>query len=208
MITRITALHGRVFEALETGTGHWLTGLAARFIFAAVLLGYYFNSAATKIGEGAFGFLVIADNAYFQILPSVVEAYGFDASQIPLIPYGVIVAAGTYSEFVLPMLIVLGLFTRISAVGMIVFTAVQSFVDIAYHGADATAVGAWFDRIPDAVILDQRALWVFLLLFLVVHGPGRISLDNLIVRSGWISRMRRLGSGATSRIPLATETNP
>ena len=187
MIARITALHRRIFGAVEARLGDWFTGLAARFVFAAVLLVYYLNSATTKIGEGFFGFLFITDNAYFQILPSVVEAYDYDASQVPLIPYGLVVAAGTYSEFLLPLLIVLGLFTRIAALGMIGFTLVQSFVDIAYHGADADTIGAWFDRFSDAVILDQRALWVFLLIYLVVHGPGRASLDYLLSRRAPIS---------------------
>ena len=83
-------------------------------------------------------------------------------------------------SFLLPTLIVLGLFTRIAALGMIGFTIVQSFVDIAYHGVDMTTVGAWFDRFSDAAILDQRALWIFLLLYLVAHGPGRCSLDALL----------------------------
>ena len=180
MIARTAELHGRIFGTLQSWTEDWLIGLAARFVFAAVLLVYYLNSAATKVGEGLFGFLSVADNAYFQILPSVVEAHGFDVTQVPFFPYGLVVAAGTYSEFLLPTLIVLGLFTRIAALGMIGFTIVQSFVDIAYHGVDMTTVGAWFDRFSDAAILDQRALWIFLLLYLVAHGPGRCSLDALL----------------------------
>ena len=151
--------------------------MAARFLFAAVLLVYYLNSAATKVGEGVTGFFSVGDNAYFQILPSVVEAYGYDASQVPFFPYDLIVIAGTYSEFILPILIVLGLFTRIAALGMIGFTLVQSYVDIAFHGVDAKTIGAWFDRFSDAAIMDQRALWVFLLVYLVVKGAGAVSLD-------------------------------
>ncbi|MCB1744443.1 MAG: DoxX family protein [Gammaproteobacteria bacterium] len=180
MIAYLSALHERTFETIEKQAEGWLTGLTARFVFAAVLLVYYLNSASTKVGDGAFGFLSITDNAYFQILPSVVEAHGFDVTQVPFFPYGLVVAAGTYSEFLLPTLIVLGLFTRIAALGMIGFTIVQSFVDIAYHGVDMTTVGAWFDRFSDAAILDQRALWIFLLLYLVAHGPGRCSLDALL----------------------------
>ena len=87
MIARTAELHGRIFGTLQSWTEDWLIGLAARFVFAAVLLVYYLNSAATKVGEGLFGFLSVADNAYFQILPSVVEAYDYDASQVPLLPY-------------------------------------------------------------------------------------------------------------------------
>ena len=182
MIAKLISLHGRLFGLVEARLDGWFLGLLARFVFAAVLLVYYLNSAGTKVGDGLAGFFSIGDNAYFQILPSVVEAYGYDASQVPFFPYDLIVIAGTYAEFFLPLLIVVGLFTRLAALGMIGFTLVQSTVDIAFHGADAATVGAWFDRLPDAAILDQRTLWVFLLITLVVKGAGKLSLDYLLGR--------------------------
>lgn len=195
MIARLTQLHGSIFGAVEGGLDGWFLGFLARFVFAAVLLVYYLNSAATKVGEGIAGFFSIGDNAYFQILPSVVEAYGYDASQVPFFPWDIIVIAGTYSEFALPILIVLGLFTRLSALGMIGFILVQSFVDIAYHGVDAKTIGSWFDRFSDAAILDQRTLWIFLLVYLVVKGAGALSLDRLLVG--------RFAAGRDSRQPAA-----
>jgi len=182
MMTRLTAVHGRIFGAVEAKLDGWFLGLAARLVFAAVLAVYYLHSAATKVGEGVLGFFSIGDNAYFQILPSVVEAYGYDASQVPFFPYDLIVFAGTYAEFILPVLIVLGLFTRLAALGMIGFIVVQSYVDIAFHGVDAATIGTWFDRLPSAAILDQRALWVFLLVYLVVRGAGALSLDAVFGR--------------------------
>ena len=184
MIARLTAqigcLHRCVFGFAEAKLDGWFLGLLARLVFAAVLLVYYLNSAGTKVGEGIAGFFSIGDNAYFQILPSVVEAYGFDASQVPFFPWDIIVFAGTYAEFLLPILIVIGLFTRLASLGMIGFILVQSYVDIAFHGADAKTIGSWFDRFADAAILDQRALWVFLLLTLVVKGAGMVSLDSVL----------------------------
>jgi len=182
MIRSIVSLHDTLFGALQRSLESWLPGLLARLVFAAVLLVYFYNSALKKVGDGALGLLTVTDNAYFQILPPVVEQYGYDASQIPLFPWDIIVYLGTYSEFILPALIILGLFTRLAALGMIVFIAVQSYVDIAFHGADAETIGAYFDRFSDAVILDQRALWVFLLAYLVIHGAGKVSLDYLLVR--------------------------
>ena len=182
MIHRFATLHGRVFGFVERQLDGWFIGLAARFAFPAVLLIYYLNSAATKVGEGITGFFSIGDNAYFQILPPVVEAYGYDASQVPFFPWDLIVFAGTYAEFLLPLLIVLGLFTRLASLGMIGFIVVQSYVDIAFHGADDKTIGAWFDRFSDAAILDQRLLWVALLAVLVVKGAGALSLDWLLSR--------------------------
>ena len=60
---------------------------------------------------------------------------------------------------------------------MIGFVLVQSLTDIFGHGA---AAGAWFDRASDAVILDQRAFWVFLLAVLVLKGAGPLSADRLL----------------------------
>ena len=80
------------------------------------------------------------------------------------------------------VLIVLGLFTRLAALGMLVFVAVQSYVDIAFHGVDAETIGALFDRLPSATIADQRALWAFLLVTLVIKGGGALSLDALLSR--------------------------
>lgn len=182
MINAIVNLHNAVFGTLQRAVESWLPGLLARGVFAAVLLVYFYNSALKKVGDGALGPLTVTDNAYFQILPPVVEQYGYDASQIPLFPWDIIVYLGTYSEFVLPALVVLGLLTRVAALGMIVFIVVQSYVDIAFHDADPETIGAFFDRFSDAVILDQRALWIFLLAYLVIRGAGKVSLDHLFSR--------------------------
>jgi putative oxidoreductase len=185
-MTDILARLLRVADAgaarFEAALEPWALGLTARLIFAAVLSGYYWNSALTKIGDGLPGVFSIADAAYFQIVPPVVEAYGYDASAVPMLPWGLIVALGTYAEFLLPVLIVAGLATRPAALGMIGFTLVQSYVDVAFHGADATTLGALFDRDPAGVILDQRALWLFLYAYLAIKGAGAVSLDAVLRR--------------------------
>lgn len=190
MINLLTSAHNAVCNAIQTKLGPWLPGLLARFTFAAVLMVYYLNSATTKVGEGLLGFFSIQDGAYFQMLPKVVEQFDYDASQIPLFPYQLIVFFGTYAEFILPVLIVLGLLTRLAALGMIGFVFVQSFVDITGHHADAETIGAWFDRFSDSTILDQRALWVFLLVYLVVYGAGKLSLDHILANRNQGSHTR------------------
>lgn len=187
MIARLISFHEAAVAWLGRDTDGWFLGLAARIVFAAVLLVYFLNSAATKTGDGVFGFLSPTAGAYIQILPSVMESYGYNASAIPFIPYGLIVHAGTYAEFLLPVLLVLGLFTRLASLGMIGFVAVMTLVDITAHQVDAKTIGSLFDRLPDAAIADQRLLWVFVLVVLIVQGPGRISCDWLIGRY-WRSR--------------------
>ncbi|WP_367718060.1 DoxX family protein [Nitratireductor sp. GISD-1A_MAKvit] len=182
MFQTINALHARVFSTVERLLDGWFLGLAARFSFFAVLYFYFLNSARTKVGDGVFGFFNVTDGAYYQIALPAVEAAGGDVSAVSFIPWGIIVWMGTYSEFILPLLIVIGLFTRIAALGMIGFVLVQSYVDIAVHKVGPETAGAWFDRFSDGLIWDQRTLWVFLLLYLVIRGAGVISLDALLSR--------------------------
>ena len=173
----------RITDQIERLTP--LLPLLARLIFAGVLLGYFWNSALTKVGDGIFGFLRPSTGAYAQIFPKAFEAVGYDTSQLGIFHWAVVVA-GTWAEFLLPLLIVLGLATRLASLGMIGFVAVQSLTDLYGHGGieHAGTLGAWFDRAPDALILDQRALWVYLLTVLVIRGGGLISLDNLLFKNG------------------------
>lgn len=176
---RIGSIHQSAFGAIERWTADWLPGLLARLVFAAVLFTYYLNSAQTKVGEGLFGFFQLRPGAYIQILGfPALDAVGGDPAALPPIQK-LAVFAGTYAEFILPVLVVIGLFTRLAALGMIVFIAVQSWVDVTLHGLDERSVGAPFDRFPDAVVADQRLLWGFPLVYLVLYGPGLVSVDRL-----------------------------
>jgi putative oxidoreductase len=173
-------LHNSIFNAIERATEGWLTPTLARIIFAGTLLVYYWGSALTKLGDGIFGFVIPSTGAYIQIFPKAVEAAGYDISQLGFFHW-VVVMAGTYAEFLLPVLIIIGLFTRLAAIGMIGFVIVQSWVDITGHGLVAKDIGAWFDRDPSSLILDQRAFWIFLLLILVIKGAGPIAADRFVL---------------------------
>lgn len=175
-------LHNSVFGGIERALDTWFLGLLARFVFAGVLFMYFINSAFTKVGDGVAGFFQIQPAAYFQMLPPIVEQFNYDPSQVPFIPYGLIVYMGTYGEFILPVLVVIGLFTRISAIGMMIFVAVMTYVDIAFHQVDDKTIGALFDRFQDSAISDQRLLWLFPLIYLAIKGPGLISVDALLGR--------------------------
>ncbi len=155
--------------------------LLARLTFAGVLFMYYWNSGLTKLGDGIFGLFSPSLGAYAQIFPQAMEAVGFDVSQLGFFHWAV-VTAGTIAEFILPILIVIGLLTRLSALGMIGFIIMQSLTDLYGHGglSDPATVGAWFDRMSDALILDQRAFWVLGLFILVFKGAGALSVDRLI----------------------------
>jgi len=79
---------------------------------------------------------------------------------LPLIPPQVAAVMATVAEHVLPALLILGLFTRLSALGLLGMTAViQIFV------------------YPDAWM--THGLWAAALLAVAARGPGSWSADHL-----------------------------
>lgn len=79
---------------------------------------------------------------------------------LPIIPPATATVLATVAEHVLPVLLVLGLFSRLSALGLLGMTAViQLFV------------------FPDAWV--THALWAASLVCVVALGPGRLSLDHV-----------------------------
>mgnify|MGYP001085224546 CR=1 FL=1 len=170
-MTRLLSRYARLAGTLDR-QADWLVPSLARLVFAAVLLGYFWASATTKL-DGPFSLTL---GAYAQIFPQAFEAAGFDPGQLGLW-HRLVALAGAWAEFLLPALLVLGLLTRLAALGMIGFVLVQSLTDVFGHGA---APGAWFDRASDALILDQRALWLFLLAVLVLKGAGPLSADQVL----------------------------
>jgi putative oxidoreductase len=170
-MTGLLAVYDRATGQMDRA-GDWLLPTAARLVFAGVLFGYFWASAATKL-EGVFSPSI---GAYAQIFPRAFEAAGYDVGQMGLWQR-LVVLAGAWAEFALPVLIVVGLFTRLAALGMVGFVVVQSLTDVIGHGA---ATGAWFDRASDALILDQRAFWLLLFLVLILKGAGPVSADRLL----------------------------
>lgn len=179
----MTTLLNRYFRIADgLNRNDWLLPTFARFLFAASLLGYFWASAMTKLGDGFLGLFSPSTGAYAQIFPKAFEAVGYNSSELGVFHWAVVMA-GTYAEFILPALIVLGLFTRLASLGMVGFVAVQSLTDLYGHGgiAHVETLGAWFDRLPDGSILDQRGFWMLLLLTLVIKGAGPLSVDRILL---------------------------
>ncbi len=170
----------RLSAALDRLSAPLLPTLA-RLVFAGVLLMYFWTSARTKLGDGFFGVLHPSDGAYGQIFPRAFDAVQFDSSQLGIFHWAV-ATAGLWAEFLLPLLIVLGLLTRLAAMGMAGFIIVQSLTDVFGHGIAGDDLGRWFDAAPGSLIADQRAMWILLLVVLIVHGAGGLSLDRLLWR--------------------------
>jgi putative oxidoreductase len=80
---------------------------------------------------------------------------------LPVIPSELAAVMATVAEHLLPVLLIIGLFTRLSAVALLAMTAViQVFV---YPDAWAT-----------------HGLWAAPLLAVVARGPGKWSLDHVL----------------------------
>lgn len=163
-------LHNRLFEAFDRHADTLVPTLA-RLVFAAVLFVYYWNSATLKIDGSIFS---PSAGAFGQIFPAAAEAALYDVTELNFIQR-IILFAGTVAEFVLPVLILVGLLTRAAALGMIGFVVVQTLVDVTGHHVP---LGGLFDNALG--LIDQRVMWSFLFLVMVIKGAGPLSLDRLL----------------------------
>ena len=174
------ALYDRAATALNS-TAPVVLPTLARFVFAATLLMYFWRSGLTKFDGTPFSPSI---GGYAQIFPKAMEAVGYDISQMTTFHWAVVVV-GTLAEFILPLLIVVGLLTRLAALGMIGFVIVQSLTDLYGHGgiAHTETLGRWFDNLPTGAILDQRAFWMVVLVTLVLKGAGPLSVDRILTKN-------------------------
>jgi len=133
--------------------------LLGRFSIAAV----FWKSGQTKI-EGLAIDLV---SGSFELgLPrlsaSAVDLFR-DEYRLPLLPPEGAAMLAAVGEHALPILILLGLGTRLAALGLLAMTAVIQV--LVYPGAYPT-----------------HGVWAAVLLWLMLRGPGVISLDHLLAR--------------------------
>jgi putative oxidoreductase len=137
------AAWNRVADRLTGLVGHGLLALAARIAVAAI----FFLSGRTKVD----GLLTVNDTAYTLFR----EDY-----KVPLLPPELAAHVAAYAEHLFPILLVLGLFTRLSALALLGMTAViQLFV------------------YPDA--WPTHLSWAALMLYLIGRGAGPLSLDGV-----------------------------
>jgi putative oxidoreductase len=118
------------------------------------LAGIFWRSGRTKVDEGSW--LTISDTTR--------TLFEEDYSAVPL-PTELATYMATYAEHLFPILLVIGLFTRLSALALLGMTIViQIFV------------------FPDAW-WPLHSLWVALALVLIVRGGGLFSLDRILPKA-------------------------
>ena len=131
----------------------WIIGLFAR----AGIAGVFWRSGQTKVTDD----WSISSGTYFLFQ---------DEYKVPLLDPELAAPLATTAEHVFPVLLVLGLFSRLSAGALLVMTAIiQIFV----------YPGNW----------PEHALWAAALLLIVLRGPGPLSLDFALGR--WLSARRQ-----------------
>ncbi|EEE38267.1 DoxX [Rhodobacteraceae bacterium KLH11] len=169
-MTALISTYNESMEKVDNASG-WLTPTLARVIFVAVLFVYYWNSATLKIDGSIFS---PSAGAFGQIFPKAAEAVLYDVSQMSFFQR-IVIFFGTLAEFALPILLLVGLLTRLAALAMIGFIWVQTFTDVVGHGVK---LGGLFDNA--ITLMDQRVMWTFLMLVIVINGAGPFSVDRLL----------------------------
>ena len=124
---------------------YWFIALAARIFPAAV----FWQSGQTKV-------------AGFHLKPSAIALFQ-NEYQLPLIDPVIAAHISTFSEHFFPILLVIGLATRFSALALLFMTAV---IEIFVY--------------PDA--WPTHGVWATCFLVVISRGPGWLSLDHLIAR--------------------------
>lgn len=138
----LRGLWNRIADRLGLMIGDSLLVLVARLSIAAI----FFMSGRTKVS----GFLTVT--------PSTYELFRTEYS-LPFISPELAAHLATYSEHLFPLLLVLGLFTRLSAFALLGMTfVIQVFV------------------YPDA--WPTHCSWAGLLMLIVARGGGAMSLDR------------------------------
>ena len=123
----------------------------ALLLTRVALAGIFWRSGRTKVEDGSL--LSISDQAYF--------LFEYEYSGLP-IPPAIATPMATYAEHLFPILLVLGLFTRFSALSLLIMTLViQLFV----------YPEAWW---------QTHIVWVAMAAVLVSRGGGLFSLDALL----------------------------
>jgi len=108
--------------------------------------------------------------------------------KVPVLPPELAAYIGTFGELVFPVLIVLGLAGRFGAAGLFVVNvmAVVSYLDL--FGFECPAG------------INSHYYWGSILLALVVFGPGKMSLDELILQRFGLKRANRAPRPATATV--------
>lgn len=148
-MTRTHPHPGGVVRHLSGPVGEGLALLVARLALASV----FWRAGRSKVVEGTW--LQISDGTRY--------LFEHEYAGVPLLPPELAAQLATWAEFGLPLLLVIGLGSRLAAMGLLGMTAViQVFV------------------YPDA--WPVHLVWAGLALVLISRGSGLFSFDAVLAR--------------------------
>lgn len=155
-----------------------LTVTLARAGFVVVLLPWFVIGGLTKITGTTLsvgpptGVWPLSLGAYYAFVPDVMTQNG-----APTVAQHVFVLLMTASEVFVPLMVVGGMFGRLSASLLIVHIWIASIVS-----GQMLNTGSLFDASPFDPGPDQVLLWSLVLLPVAMHGAGPLSIDGLFTR--------------------------
>ena len=132
-------------------------------LFARCVVAYpFFMSGQSKVDGTKYSMDLLGQELSVKLpqtmLDKTFELFANDY-KLPVIPSNVAAYIVAFAENVLPVLLLIGLATRLSALGLFIMVLVIQFLVFPGH---------WW---------TEHAYWLALLLLLMSRGPGAISLD-------------------------------
>lgn len=150
---RIAPLHDRIVRLAASRVAEGVALLLAR----VALAGIFWRAGRSKVAEGSL----------FEISDATYYLFEYEYAGVP-IPPGVAAPLATMAEHLFPLLVVIGVATRLSAAGLLAMTLVIQFF---------VYPEAWW---------VTHILWAALAMVLIARGGGILSLDAAI--DGWRRR--------------------
>lgn len=150
MLNMITKPYDRMVQFVSGRIAEGAVLLLVRLSLAGV----FWRSGRTKVEQGSW--LTVSETTLYQFADD-------PFNKLPLLPPELAATLTTYAEHLFPILLVLGLFTRLSATALLVMTIViQLFI----------FPEAWW---------PVHSLWAALALVLIMRGGGLVTADTALV---------------------------
>ena len=144
----IGTLHG-IYVSIFSTVSNALTRDVSLVLLRVPIALVFWNSGRTKVENGSW-------------LPwNINGSQGYLFGEKFGLPFPELMATlASIGEHVLPVLLILGIFTRVGAVGMLIMTAIIQY----------SVPGGWLTHL----------MWAGVLLTIAVQGPGRLSVDHFV----------------------------
>lgn len=158
-------------------------------------LSYFLYQLPEKIGQPLHSVILLVLRLYIASVflrsgvqklsnwDSTVFLFEYEYS-VPLLSPTLAAVMGTAAEIILPLLLIVGLFTRWTAIALFVFNivAVASYAALSKGEWGLTTV---FGFLPTGIVFptkgfEDHVVWGLMMLVIIAYGAGKISVDALL----------------------------